>query len=86
MAALKAPKLMARIPKERDLEAHVRIQHIFGDDFVEVRDFIPSTKTYSRGFLIDMKLLPRLNEELQRIEQERFGKTSPVGAGQGKLF
>lgn len=86
MSTIKNPKLMGKFPKERDLECHVRIQHIFGTDFVEVRDFVPSTKTYSRGFMVDMKLLPRLNEELGKIEQERFGRSTPVAAGQGKLF
>lgn len=86
MATPKAPKLMARIPKERDLECHVRTQTVFGTEFIEIRDFIPSTKTYSRGFMMDMRLLSRLNEELAKIEAERFGQQYIVADGQLQLF
>lgn len=49
---MKRPKLVAKIPKEPDLEAHVRTTTVAGVEYIEVRDYIPSTKTYSRGILL----------------------------------
>lgn len=51
------PKVRARIKKERDLETHIRTQFVAGTEFVELRDYVPSTKTYSRGVSFESHLL-----------------------------
>jgi hypothetical protein len=72
----KRPKVMAKIKKESDLEAHVRTQWVLGHEFVEVRDYVPSTKTYSRGFVIEKHRLGDLIESLQETQERLGGGTS----------
>lgn len=82
--ALSKPKIWTRIHKERDLDLLVRTQSVLGTEFVELRDFIPSTKTESRGVLIEKRLLPQVIEALQDLQQH-FGTSGRAGVGQGVL-
>lgn len=85
---MRQPKLMVKFAKERDLECHVRKLTIFDTEFVEVRDFIPSTKTYARGFLIEAQHLDRLIEALQTTREHVGIPTGSREAGrnQGALL
>lgn len=42
------------IPKLGDLECHLRVVDIDGLRALELRDFIPSTQTYGRGYWIPL--------------------------------
>jgi hypothetical protein len=82
--AIKRPKLMSKFAKERDLECHVRTHSILGSTFVEIRDYIPSTKTYSRGFTVEAIHLPRLIEELQTVQDHLGNRTSSSSQIEGQ--
>lgn len=66
-AKIRKPKLKAKIRKEADLEAHVRTQWVMNGDFVEIRDFVPSTGEYGRGFTIERHLLAELVAALAEL-------------------
>lgn len=70
------PKIRARIKKERDLETHVRTQFVAGTEFVELRDYVPSTKTYSRGVAFESHQLGDVIEALQATQDVISVKTS----------
>jgi hypothetical protein len=82
------PKVMSKLRKEADLEAHVRTQWAGGHEFVEIRDYIPSTKTYGRGFVIERNKLGDLIVQLQATEESLGGRQTSDAEipGQGKLF
>lgn len=52
MAKPKDGKVFAKVQKADDLEVHVRYRKVEGEEFADIRDFVPSTKTYGRGILI----------------------------------
>lgn len=86
---MKQSKLMAKIPKERDLELHIRKTSILDVEFVDIRDFYPSTGEYGRGILIERHTLPRLIEELETVNRCLGGSSagpSAVSAEQGQLL
>lgn len=64
---MKKPRLLSKIPKGNDLETHVRALFVGGIEFVELRDYIPSTKTYSRGVVFERHLVPRVIEALKDL-------------------
>jgi hypothetical protein len=66
--ALKKPKLIGKIKKENDLETHIRALWVGGVEFVELRDYIPSTKTYSRGVVFERRLIGDLLDVLAHAE------------------
>lgn len=70
------PKIRARIKKERDLETHVRTMFVAGTEFVELRDYVPSTKTYSRGVAFERHQLGNVIEALQATEDVLGPRTS----------
>ena len=47
-------KLWVRFPKERDLELHVRTGWLFGTEFVQLLDFVPSRGEYENEILIPL--------------------------------
>ena len=61
---MKKPKTLTKISKGPDLETHVRRCWIGGKEFVELRDYIPSTKTYSRGVVFERHLTDQMIEGL----------------------
>lgn len=83
--APKEPKVHAKIGKERDLEAHVRTQWVLNTEFVEIRDYIPSTKTYSRGFVIERHKLPDLIESLADLQDRLGGARTSAAEIPGQL-
>lgn len=59
-----------RIKKADDLELHVSlisVPKMSEEDFVEVRDFVPSRKTYGRGVVVPSASLPELLKALGDI-------------------
>ncbi|HEV7687738.1 MAG TPA: hypothetical protein VGQ80_14280, partial [Acidimicrobiia bacterium] len=53
-------KLWVRFRKERDLELHVRTGWLFGTEFVQLLDFVPSRGVYENEILIHAGLLSEL--------------------------
>lgn len=66
----KQPKVQARIKKAKDLEAHVTTQFVAGVEFVEIRDYVPSTKTYGRGATFERRHLPEFVEALSDLDSK----------------
>lgn len=52
MAKPKDGKVFRKVKKADDLEVHVRYRRIDGEEFADIRDYVPSTKFYGRGILI----------------------------------
>lgn len=71
-------KLIGRIPQGADLELHVKETKIEGMTFVNIRDFVPSTKEYGQGSLIRVSDLPRLMEHLQQLNDYHHYRGGPV--------
>lgn len=49
-------KVSSRLPIGDDYELHVNILAVKEDRFIEVRYYIPSTKTYGRGVVLPSEL------------------------------
>lgn len=82
-------KFMAKIKKERDLECHVRLGRIFGDEYVEIHDYIPSEDVNLPGFVVNTKYLGQLTEVLEDISRQISWSRHPSTSqceGQGQLF
>jgi hypothetical protein len=45
-------KLVGTLPKGTDLEVHVRSLSSDGEEFIDVREYVPSSETYGRGLLV----------------------------------
>ena len=67
-------KLWTRLRKERDLELHVRTGWIFGTEFVQLLDFVPSRGVYENEILIHAGLLSALTEWLKDLTRHRGGR------------
>lgn len=66
-------KLWGKLHKERDLELHLRAGWIFGTEFVQFLDFVPSTGKYENAVLIEHRLVGRLLKELSRLHRYAGG-------------
>lgn len=64
-------KLWVKLRKERDLELHVRTGWVFGTEFVQLLDFVPSTGTYENELLIQARLLPDLADRFSSLVRYR---------------
>ena len=62
-------KLWARFCKERDLELHVRVGWLFGTEYVQMLDYVPSTGRYESAVLVEAHLLGRLLESLHDLHR-----------------
>ncbi len=62
--AILLPKLWIRLTKERDLELHVRTGWIFGTEFVQLVDVVPSTGRSGPAVLVERRLLGQVLEHL----------------------
>lgn len=47
-------ELVGALPKGNDLEVHVRTVASDGEEFFDIREYVPSSETYGRGLLIPM--------------------------------
>ena len=77
-------KLISRIQQGADLELHVKETKIDGLTFINIRDFVPSTKEYGQGTLINVRHLPYVLESLLERNEYHNGRGGPV-AGQQSL-
>ncbi|MDQ1499408.1 MAG: hypothetical protein QOI86_2748 [Actinomycetota bacterium] len=66
-------KLWVRLRKERDLELHVRTGWLFGTEFVQLLDYVPSTGRYETSVLVERALLGRLLEDLAALDRYAAG-------------
>lgn len=48
-------RVVQTIQKAADLECHIRVVEVEGVKVVEFRDFIPSLKTYGRGYWVPLR-------------------------------
>lgn len=70
-------KLWVRLVKERDLELHVRTGWIFGTEYVQLVDVVPSTGRRGRAVLVEGRLLGVVLEHLGGLHRYISG-TRPV--------
>lgn len=77
-------RLYARYKKGADLELHVKVTWINGLEFVNLRDYVPSTQEYGKGVLFPTHLLEYVLETLQQVHGDRSTGGRP-GPGQGQL-
>ena len=64
-------KLWARFRKEHDLELQVRTGWVFGTEFVQLLDFVPSRGVYENEILIHAGLLSKLTERFSSLVRYR---------------
>ena len=64
-------KLWGRFRKEHDLELHVRTGWLFGTEFVQLLDFVPSTGVYGNELLTHTGLLSELTERFSALVRHR---------------
>lgn len=61
-------ELWAKLPMESDLDLHIEVGKLCGEEFVALADFEPSTGHYSDPVLIDSSKLHEVISELTHIE------------------
>ena len=66
-------RLWARLAKERDLELHVRTGWIFGTEYVQLVDVVPSTGRTGQAVLVEGRLLGLVLEHLGALHRYRRG-------------
>lgn len=71
-------KVLGRIQQGPDLELHVKETKIDGLTFINIRDFVPSTKEYGQGTLINIRHLPYVLEHLVERNDYHNGRSGPV--------
>ncbi len=53
-----------------DLQAHISVLTVDGEDFVEIRNWIVSTESYGRGILLPIKVTRQLRDGLSELLKE----------------
>ena len=66
-------KLWVRLVKERDLELHVRTGWIFGTEYVQLVDVVPSTGRPGQAVLVEGRLLGLVLEHLGGLHRYLSG-------------
>jgi hypothetical protein len=66
-------KLWVRLRKERDLELHVRTGWLFGTEYVQLVDFVPSTGTHGDAVLVERRLLGEVLHQLHGLHRHLDG-------------
>lgn len=61
-------QVKTRIRLTEDLEVHISVLTVDKEHFVEIRQFVPSSRTYLRGVLLpsDARILARVIEGISR--------------------
>ena len=67
-------RLWARFRKERGLELHVFTGWLFGTEFVQLLDFVPSRGVYENEILIHAGLLSELTERFASLVRYRSSR------------
>lgn len=57
-------KVFSRIDRGQDLELHVKLTDVDGEKRVNLREYVPSTKTYGRGVLFPLDVLTEVVDGL----------------------
>ena len=71
-------KLWVRLVKERDLELHVRTGWIFGTEYVQLVDVVPSTGRHGQALLVEGRLLGLVIEHLGGLHRYISGTRPAV--------
>lgn len=79
------PKVIKTLVKGHDLELKIATVWMDNLQFVEIRDFIPSTGEYGKGAVFPLALLGQVLEALQYVEEYNSTAGARPGAGQQKL-
>ena len=66
-------KLWIRLAKERDVELHVRTGWIFGSEYVQLVDVVPSTGRPGQAVLLERRLLGEVLEYLGGLHRYLSG-------------
>lgn len=86
MTAKISDKLICSFPKAADLTTRVKITRVDGREFLNIRDYVPSTKTYGKGVLIPMERLQDLREALEGVQATHGVGNGKPGEGQAALL
>lgn len=78
-------KLYAKYRKGPDLELHIKVTWIDGLEFVNLRNYVPSTKEYGKGVLFPSHMLPWIVEELGELQRLIGTSGARPGVGQQNL-
>lgn len=70
-------KIWARVHKAPDLDLAIKITTIEGQTYVNLRDYVPSTKEFGKGILFPVALASEVAEALIQIRAQ-------YGTGNGK--
>ena len=62
-------KVLQKVPVAPDLEVHVSVLVAAGATMVDLRQYVPSLKEYSRGITVPKTALPALVEAAKEVEQ-----------------
>lgn len=80
-------KIIETIPKAEDLKLAVRTVKIEGVEYIDIRDYVPSTKTFGKGVLFRRHVLPDLVIALGKLDEYLGGSwDAEVHPDQQKLF
>lgn len=81
-------KTIETIPKADDLKLAVRTMAIEGVEYIDIRDYVPSTKTFGKGVVFRRHVLPDLVKALSTLDEYLGGSSSStkVHPDQQKLF
>ncbi|HET7110262.1 MAG TPA: hypothetical protein VFI41_05285 [Gemmatimonadales bacterium] len=71
-------KMIGRVRQGADLELHIKETKVDGLKFINIRDYVPSTKEYGQGTLIRLEHLPSILEFLNERAEYHFGRGGPV--------
>lgn len=75
-------RIYARYRKGADLELHVKVTWVNGLQFVNLRDYVPSTQEYGKGVLFPIDILPWVLESLQQVAADNSTSLRAVGGQQ----
>ncbi len=77
------------IPKASDLKLAIKTTRIDGVEYVDIRDYVPSTEVYGKGVLFERHLLTDVIDALVRLNERLGGtkeRTIENHPGQGTLL
>jgi hypothetical protein len=79
-------KLFAYCTKAPDLDLVIKITKIDGKEFINIRDYVPSTKKFGHGVMFDKALLPEVIEYLNQLNDSIGVGNGRPGPGQGEML
>ena len=70
-------EVFAKIDRGQDLELHVKVTDVEGEKRVNLREYVPSTKTYGRGVLFPLPDIIAVMDGLEDIRDAHAPEIDP---------